>query len=305
MSFRLKVLNVWLRQVERRRMARACDAPALRKLLEGQAKLFFHAPRGVSRSWIKLGDDIDALALGPRGANADRIILYIHGGGFVFGSPNTHAAMVAQLAQRVGARAILPRYRLAPEAPFPAAIDDVEAAWDALMAQGVDPKNIVLGGDSAGGALAFSLLGQLCAKGRPTPAGVFGFSPLADLSYSSASFRENAAREVVLPAERASEMRDMYLKGHDCTDPRVSPVHAHFKDAPPVWLTVGDTEILRDDAHALGAKLQEGGAVAELHETQGRPHVWPLLHALLPEARETLDDVAGWIRRLPEWQDES
>ena len=118
---------------------------------------------------------VDALEVVPHKLNSDAVLLYFHGGGFVFGSPRTHAALVAQLAHRLSARAVLPRYHLAPEAPFPAAFDDARTAWEGLLQSGVPPHRIIIGGDSAGGALALSLLGQLVADQAAMPGAVFLF----------------------------------------------------------------------------------------------------------------------------------
>ena len=305
MSLRRHMLNAWLRRVEKPRIARAKDPKPLRRALETQARLFFHAPRGTQKSWTMLGN-IEALEVVPANlGDSGKVLFYIHGGGFTFGSPRTHAAMVAQLAHRLGLRAVLPYYRLAPEAPYPAAPDDIRAAWDGLTAQGVAASDIIIGGDSAGGALAFGLLSDLCAQGAAMPAAVFAFSPLADLTYSGESFASNAQADAVLPADSASALAELFLRGQPCDDPRVSPLCGQFKDTPPVWITVGDTEILLDDARRLAVLCQQGGADATLIERQDLPHVWPIFHNILPEARETLDQLAAWIRQQPGWQGES
>lgn len=305
MSLRRPLLNAWLRRIEKRRIARATDPAPLRRALEVQARYFFHAPRGTQQSWTRLGP-IDALEVVPANlGDSDKVLFYIHGGGFVFGSPRTHAAMLAQLSHRLGVRAVLPRYRLAPEAPYPAAPDDIRAAWDGVMAQGVAPSNVIVGGDSAGGALALGLVCDLCKNGAPVPAGVFAFSPLTDLTHSGESFTRNAKADAVLPAEGAQTLGRHFLRGTPCADPRVSPLEGDFSGAPPVWLTVGDTEILLDDARRVYEKCRAQGGDATLRVRRDLPHVWPIFHNILPEARETLDDLAAWIRQRPGWQAES
>ncbi|WP_254694111.1 alpha/beta hydrolase [Sulfitobacter sp. SK012] len=285
-------------------MRNAIGPMELRYNFEKQARLLFHAPRGTTKRWTALGG-VDTLELTPRHVQQDRVILYFHGGGFVFGSPETHAALAAQLAHRVKGRALLPRYRLAPEAVFPAAALDVRAAWDGLIADGVDPAHVVIGGDSAGGALAFGLLAQLCSEGAPMPGAVFGFSPLTDMTHSGESFVANAECDVILPAERAGEMAEIFLNGQPPDDPRCSPLHGQFHGAPPTWFTVGDTEILRDDARRLADVLRRDGAPVNLVERHDLPHVWPLMHNILPEARETLDALAEWIKQVQGWPTES
>ena len=154
--------------------------------------------------WAQVGPDVGT-----------GVLLYFHGGGYVFGSPKTHRAMLARLAGLTGMRACLPTYGLAPERPFPAAIEDARTAYTGLLASGVSADQIVIGGDSAGGGLVLALLGDICARGLAKPAAVFAFSPLTDLTFSGDSFRTNANSDVVLPASRAQEMVGMYLQGAD------------------------------------------------------------------------------------------
>lgn len=304
MSIRRVLLNTWLRQVEKRRVRRAKEPQKLRDLLEFQAKWIFRAPHGARIERTDLGN-IDALQVSVGDPKSDRVIFYIHGGGFVFGSPETHVKMLGQLCKRLNARAVLPRYRLAPEHPFPAAPDDVRAAWEGLLATGVKPQDVVIGGDSAGGALAFGLIDQLCAEKAAQPGAVFAFSPLTDLTFSGESFCTNAAREALLPAHRAPEMIEMFLAGHSPKDPRCSPLFGEFRGAPPAWITVGDTEILLDDTRRLVKVLRLDDVDITEVIRHDLPHVWPIMHSVLPEGHETLDQLANWIRHQQNWADES
>jgi acetyl esterase/lipase len=274
---------------------------ALRRALEVQSRLLFYGPWGTRKSWTEHGG-VRCLTLAPRATVTGRVLLYIHGGGFVFGSPDTHSAMVANLAGRIGARAVMPQYRLAPEHLFPAAPDDVRRVWDAILESGVASHDVVVGGDSAGGALAFGLLASLCAESVALPGALFSFSPLTDLTYSGESFTTNAEAEAVLAAERGAEMVDMYLNGRTGSDPAVSPLYASFEGAPPVWVTVGDTEILLDDSRSIVAKLEAQGVDTTLVIEHDLPHVWPIFHNVLPEARQTLDAVAEWIKQRQKWE---
>lgn len=300
MSIMRRILNPWLRLVEKRRL-RVGSPKVIRRALEVQSRLFFHAPRGTKSRWVSFGA-IPCLEITPRSFKPKRVLLYFHGGGFVFGSPDTHSAMVAQLALRVGARAVMPKYRLAPEAACPAALQDVRAAWDGLIAAGVAPADVVVGGDSAGGALAFGLIAALCAEGAAMPGAVFGFSPLTDMTFNGPSFIENADSDVLLPADRAAALAEMFLQGHPGDDPDVSPLFARFDGAPSAWITVGDTEILLDDSRRLAAKMRGDGVKVDLVEEHDLPHVWPLFHNILPEARQTLNALAAWIRQQQGWE---
>lgn len=305
MSLIRPVLNAYLRGFEKRRLARTADIDKIRRDFERSARWFFRAPRGTERHQLVLDGCCDCLEVRPATRQGDLVIFYIHGGGFVFGSPETHAPMLAELARRVGARVVLPRYRLAPENPCPAAIDDVEQAYLALIASGVDPAHVFIGGDSAGGTLMFNLLGQIIAKGWPLPRGAFGLSPFADFAHEGASFVANARREAVLPAARADELVQMYLDGSDSTDPRVNPLRAQYRGGPPVWLCVGDTEILRDDARRMRDLMQDQAVQVTFLEEHDLPHVWPIFHNILPEARRTLDSLAAWIKAVPSMAGES
>lgn len=200
MSILRRPLNFWLRTVEKRRM-RTGSVGTVRRALKLQSRLFFRQPRGTKAHWVAFGG-IQCLKLEPRGVRQDRALLYIHGGGFVFGSPDTHSALAAHLAKRIGASAILPQYRLAPEFPLPAAPADVRCAWDGIIASGIAPKDIVLGGDSAGGALAFGLIAALLLEKADSPGALFAFSPLTDLTLNGDSFSTNADVEAVLAVER-------------------------------------------------------------------------------------------------------
>ncbi|WP_333684163.1 alpha/beta hydrolase [Pontibaca methylaminivorans] len=295
MSWQRPVVNRLLRWVEKPALARADDPIALRRRFESRMRRWVRPPAG---SRLSRGDlaGLPALRIDPA-RQAGGVILYLHGGAYILGSPDTHAALAANLVLRSGMRVWLPAYRLAPEHAFPAAFDDALTAYRALLDAGTAPERIILGGDSAGGGLALALIGVLPARSLPLPRAVFAFSPLADMSFSGRSFRGNARAEVMLPAERAADMARLYLQGHDPCDPRASPLFADLAAAPPVWLSVGDTEILLDDARRLERRLRAAGREVELHIGRDLPHAWPLFHGVLPEAGATLAQLAHWIRR--------
>ena len=296
MSLRARLLNGWLRQTEKRYLARVTDPTALRGHIERSARLFFHPPRGTKFANISLGEpQLPAIEVTPPGGVAGPLILYFHGGGYLFGSPRTHRAMVAHLAARTGMRAILPRYRLGPEHPFPAAPSDALSAYRGVMDH---PGGVILGGDSAGGGLALALLAQIGSLGLRQPIGTFCFSPLTDLTFSGGTFITNAEADSLLPAHRAAEMAQMYMQGSDATDPRASPLFADFIGAGPVWLTAATTEILLDDARRIADRLMTQGIDVTCVIERELPHVWPMMHGLIPEADQTLAELTGWITSL-------
>ena len=297
MYLRRRILNLALRWSEKPYLRRA-DPLDLRERFEKMARFWFRPSRGVTfegRRFAAPSSQREALWVAPKNPNANSVILYLHGGAFIFGSPDTHRAMLAKLAQLSGTMACLPRYRLVPEHPFPAGLDDALAAYQDLLEQGYDADQIILGGDSAGGGLALALLHTLIAEGRPVPAGVFCLSPLTDLTFSGESWTYNAKREVLLPAERAIELVAMYLGAQDATDPRASPLFGAFTSAPPVYLTVGDSEILLDDTLRMAERLRQCGVDVSCDVAQDLPHVWPLCQGLLPEADASLAQISDWI----------
>nr|AKJ87258.1 hypothetical protein [uncultured organism] len=299
MSWQRVALNLILRLTEKPYLARVRDPEVIRASFERRARWLFRPPRSVPVRQVRLGTGsrgLEALRVGD-GADGGPVILYFHGGAYVFGSPRTHAGLAARLAQVTGLPVCLPDYRKAPEHPFPAAVEDARAAFEALVASGIPAGRIVLGGDSAGGGLALALLGDLCARGADLPAAAFAFSPLTDLGFSGESFRANAARDVMLPAGRDRDMAQMYLQGADPEQPLASPLMADFTGAGPVWLAAGDTEIMLDDTRRMAAHLRRQGVVVEEIIARDLPHVWPFFWRYLPEGAETLRALAGWISR--------
>jgi acetyl esterase/lipase len=292
MSIRLTLLNQWLRRVERPALVSLTDPERARRWFEFQARWTFHPPRGTTTEPTTLGG-VPGLRVIPPGPSRPGTILYFHGGAYVFGSSRTHAAMLARVAIRTGLTAILPDYRLAPERPFPAALDDALAAYRALLDISENP--IILGGDSAGGGLVLALLARIVALGLPQPVLTFALSPWTDLTLSGESLATNAGPEAFLPPERLPELRDMYLAGADPADPAASPLLANFRGATPIALWVGSSEILRDDSRRMVAQLQAEGVQAHLTEARDHPHVWPIFAPFLPESNTTLDEIASRI----------
>lgn len=292
MTWQAQVVRFLARRYFRPALARKRDLPGARQQFERMARRLFRPPPHALALEARVAR-VPGLWVSCRPSGRG-VLLYFHGGAYLMGSPRTHAAMLATLALGSGARAFLPALRLAPEHPFPAAFEDALAAYDGLVRLGHAPEEIVLGGDSAGGGLALALLAHLCREGRP-PAGLFAFSPWVDLTFSGASLVTNAAREQLLPAHRLTETRALILGGArpgDAGDPRLSPLQASFPAPPPVLIHTAETEILRDDALRMRGRLPD----AEIRVAGDLPHVWPILHNWLPEARETLDHTARFIR---------
>ncbi|MEM8790037.1 MAG: alpha/beta hydrolase [Pseudomonadota bacterium] len=289
------LVNAVLRVFVRWPLGRIKTPQALRERFERDARFMFRDPEGAkfNRHQIRREDGSLMPALWASRGRPDRqkVVLYLHGGAYLAGSPNTHRHLAAQLAGAAGVRCLLPDYRLAPEAPFPAAVEDALTAYRHLL-ESVVPRHIAIAGDSAGGGLVFGLLLRSQAEGLPMPAATVAFSPFADLTLTADSLRRNARREVMLPAQRAQEAVDYYLAGHDPFDPLASPVFGEFDAPPPALIMASTTEILSDHAKMLAKKLREAGGDVQLEMWPGLPHAWPILLGKL-KAAETAVSTAG------------
>ncbi len=300
MRIPLGLLNFILRRIEKPYLRKVQDVEKIRRRLRLQARFLFSNPPLTTYLPDRLTSDATSMpALWANAATAEKpgVILYFHGGAYVFGAPETHSAMLARLSALTGLRTILPDYRMAPEHPFPAAIDDARAAYCALLARGYAPERIVLGGDSAGGGLALALLHVICAENLPRPGATFVFSPWTDLTLSGDSLSANATADPLMPADRLEESRSRYLDGAAPEDPRASPLFGSFSTSPPVLIQVGGTEILLDDSRRMAANLQSQGVDARLEIWDKTPHVWQIFQGKLKAADQALRDVAAFIEK--------
>ena len=296
MTIRLKLVNFLLRTFERRALTNATEPSEIRRRMEIQTRLFFRPPAKtrISQEEIIHGENaVQSLKIGDGSRGT---LLYFHGGAYIFGSAQTHRKIVAKLAADNDLTAYSIEYRLAPENPFPAAIDDAFTAYQALIARGISTATITIAGDSAGGGLALALLHRILASELPKPGSIVAFSPLTDQSMQAASLVENAATEAMLPVERMAEVRDMYLESNFGT-PLASPLFGSFAGAPPVFLSVGTTEILRDDSLLMAKALRAQGVDVTIDIGENMPHVWPFFHGFLPEANATLERVQTFLSR--------
>lgn len=227
-------------------------------------------------------------------------LLYLHGGGYCFCSPRTHRPLTLALAAYAGIPLFSLDYRLAPEHPHPAALDDAVAAYEALLGNGLSPANIVIAGDSAGGGLALATLLALLRKGRSLPAGALLFSPWTDLAATGETLRSNDRSDVMIQGASIARAARPYLGAVAATDPLVSPLYAppaEMAALPPLYVQASDKEVLLDDSRRLVERVRAAGGSAELHVWHGVPHVWQIFHPFLPEARRALQDAAGFARR--------
>jgi monoterpene epsilon-lactone hydrolase len=223
-------------------------------------------------------------------------ILYIHGGGFVSCSAATHRPITASLARRTRAAVFSANYRLAPEVPFPAALDDVVATYEWLVSE-TRGSPVAIAGDSAGGGLALSLAVHARDAGLPAPACVVGFSPWTDLAGRGASLRENDGRDPMFRPENIPAFASLYLGRISADDPRVSPVYADLRGLPPLLLQVASTELLLDDSRRVHDRVIAAGGESQLSIYDDVHHVWQMLTPFVPEARLALGETAAFIDR--------
>lgn len=244
-------------------------------------------------------------ALGGVGADwleparpTDATVLYLHGGGYVSCSPGTHRHFTSALAWIARSRVVAIDYRLAPEHPYPAAVEDAVAAYEALLADGVDPRTLFVAGDSAGGGLTLLTLLELKRRGLAQPAGAVCLSPYTDLTWSSDSWRTNTAYDYLPSTASAGRLRELlssWFGGHDPADPRLSPLFADLAGLPPLLVIAGEVELLVDDSRRFVAAARAAGVDVTYVEAADMVHVYPIVLPLSRPAMEAAALVADFV----------
>ena len=230
------------------------------------------------------------------GAVADRVLLYLHGGGYVMGSINTHREMVSRLSRAAGARALLLEYRLAPEHPFPAAVDDAVAAYRWLLSQNLKPSRIVVAGDSAGGGLALATLVALRDAKLPSPAVGVCLSPWTDMEGIGGSMTTKAKEDPIVQREMLLGMAKLYLGQQDPRTPLAAPLYADLRGLPPLLIQVGSAETLLDDSTRVTERAKAVGVKVDLEVWDQMIHVWQLFAPILPEGQQAIERIGQFIR---------
>jgi acetyl esterase/lipase len=243
------------------------------------------------------GSEVDGEWLSPPGP-VTRTILYLHGGGYVSCSPATHRPITAALARLTPARVFALDYRLAPEHPFPAALDDAVRAYRWILAGGVPPQTLALAGDSAGGGLAIATLLRLRHEGAPSPACAVLMSPWTDLAATGPSVQENDNLCDMFRPENMAAFAVCYAPSHAWRESAVSPLYGPVDGLPPLHLQVGAGELLLDDAVRLHDRVKATGGESELVVFDGVFHGWQMLDGVVPEARDALARSARFIHAL-------
>ena len=239
---------------------------------------------------------VPAIWVVPEGATTDRVIQYLHGGGYVIGTAATHQNMLAHLAKATGCRALSVDYRLAPEHPHPAPVNDSIAVYEWLLGQGIDARHIAVAGDSAGGGLTMATLIAIRDRGLPNPAAGVPMSPWVDMEASGASMHGKADVDLMVAAPGLKMMAALFLNGASARDPLAAPLHADLAGIAPIYVQVGGEETLLDDATRLATNAAAAGVDVRLDVFPEMQHVFQLSAGNLPEADDAIERIAAWLR---------
>jgi acetyl esterase/lipase len=240
---------------------------------------------GVAAEWVA-----------APGFDAARAVLYLHGGGYAIGSINTHRRLAYDISAASGARILVIDYRLAPEHPFPSAVDDAAKAWRWLLQQGFAVNRLALAGDSAGGGLTMAALVNQRDQKLGLPACAVAISPWVDLEVLGNSITARAAQDPIVTKDVLHWMAGMYLNGKEARTPLAAPIHADLRGLPPILVQVGSAEILLDDSTRLAEKLQSAGVEVRLAIWPNMLHVFPLFAPILSEGRDGCVEIGTFIR---------
>ncbi len=296
MSLQAVVIRFYLRHWFKRRLDPRAPVSALRANVEDLARRMPKPPRGVVITPAEVGGVKGEWVAAP-GVDPGKAILYLHGGGYVSGSAAPIRDLTWRLSGAAGCRVLAIDYRLAPEHPFPAAIEDVSAAYRHLLGDGFAPSSIAFAGDSAGGGLVYGSLVRLRDDGAPMPAAACTFSAWTDLALTGGTLQTNRDVDPMVLADGLPPLVDWYLGSLPATTPHASPLHADVRGLPPALLQVGSTEVFLDDSRRMAERLQEAGVSAELRIWPDMPHVWQGCGAFLPEARAALLEAGQFLDR--------
>ena len=291
MSLRAKIVGAVIRRSMKKRLASFNDAEEVRGLTNTPSS----APpddigvqavdaAGVTAEWIE-----------SRDAKPHKVILYLHGGGYVFGGLDSHREIAWRLAKQTGQRVLLLDYRLAPEHQFPAPVDDAYAAYCWLLGEGYSAENLIVAGDSAGGGLAIALALKLKDEGVQLSSALILMSPWADLTLSGATIDANDASDVMLSRGALQRFADIYLGDQDAAHPYASPLFGDLSGLPRTYVIVGDGEVLRSDSDRLAKGIEAAGGEISLKVWPGMMHVFPVAARLIPEGRQAIQDIGHFI----------
>lgn len=296
LSWQVRLLELYFRiQHAFAPKAGKVDVRRERVELDGLGAMF-KLPAGIKADRAVAGG-VPAEWLVPPDLSHGRVVLYLHGGSYICGSPDSHRSLAGNIAIASRARALVIDYRLAPEHPHPAALEDAIAAYRWLIGNQVDPRNMAVAGDSAGGGLALALLVSLRDQNIPLPAAGICLSPWTDLAFTGESWESKAAVDLVIYRYKELEFARMYLGGLNPKTPLASPLYADLKGLPPLLVQVGTDEVLLSDAVRFVGRARQAGVDAVIEEWDRMQHVWQFAASFIPEGRRAIARIGEFIER--------
>lgn len=300
MSLRAELLRLSLKTVKIVKAAgTGHDVPVahIRRRLALIERFVPQPPAGTKVTTIDI-DGINAVETLVRQARTDRYVLYFHGGGYAFGSERLVRDFTWRVGAATGASVLCFDYRLAPEHPFPAAVEDASKVYRWLAGR-INPARIVFVGDSAGGGLVLATLQKVRDEGFALPRAAVVISPWTDLALTGPSLHSNAKFDPMMDVKRLPAFARHYLGEADPRHPYASPLYGDMTGLPPILIQVGSDEILRDDATRMAAKLRQAGCEVELEEWPRMPHVWHHYARLIPEGHRAIERIGAFLRIKP------
>ena len=269
-----------------------------RELCEKGANRMVKIPEGVEIQQEVIAG-IHAEWIIPKGSEENKLLFYVHGGGYVSGSCNDHRSFVSRLAHSCGLKTLHYEYRLAPEHPYPAALDDSLEVYKEVLSKGFKPGNIVFAGESAGGGLMLALLLAIRDKSLPLPKAGVAITPWTDLSCSSESYKTRN-RFSLAPTDSWIVFRNHYVAENDLQNPYISPLFGDLQNLPPLFINAGDHDELYDDSRLFAEKAKASGVDVTFRTGKGQVHCYPLMAPLFPEATEAMEEIVGFIKNKTE-----
>lgn len=270
----------------------------LPEMREGWDALSSSVPSPVGATYTPVdAGGVRAVWVDAQNVAQDRVVMYLHGGGYVFGGPRSHGALVEQFSKSANARVLFVDYRLAPEHPFPAAVEDALAAWRWLLAQGYKPARMAIAGDSAGGGLTLATLLAIKAVKLPMPACATPISPWADMTLTGESMTSKADVDPIVQKPLVENLIGLFLPGGQVRDPLISPLYGDLSGLPPLLIQVGERETLLDDSRRVAARAKQAGVNVTLEVWPGQIHVFQVFCPRLDEGVQALEQLGAFVQR--------
>lgn len=294
-GLRARLVRFWLSRFVKPKFNRSTSAVELRRIMDRGTK-WGKRPRRVTVEEADVGGCAAEWHV-PPGADPGDVLLYLHGGGYNFGSMANYRELGSRLALSCESRVLLPEYRLSPEHPYPAAVDDALMCYRWLLDRDVSPGRLAVAGDSAGGGLTLALLLKLKDAGLPLPSAAVCISPWADLDCRGETYDRLAVADPMLKRDVLEACAERYAAGRDVRDCFLSPVHGDYAGLPPLLIQVGADEILLGDSQRVHQLAQAAGVDVTLEVLPGLWHVVHVFATIVPEAREAIADIGRFVRR--------